>query len=154
MTKIRQRQWGRAAHGELDEIVAQLFDDLAAGETFQRNGPSTSMRASPAQRSLHRESDRSTSVRRAEAPPPMHEENAEALTPEEGKFIKDVAAWLAKRPNADLLLDLLAETLWQDADLAAPEAGADEKRADESVTSPTAVEEKPTQEEKPAQEGN
>src|SRR5262249_5826198 len=150
MTKIRQRQSTRTAYGELDDIVVQLFDDLAGEETSLRQARSP-MRAAQRQRNPRRENDRPRTGARAETmprhdvtrrpaqsdastsqpdgPPPrsqasddfdveglfagesLHEENADAFSPEEEKYIRDVAQWLAPRPNADLLLDLLAETL-------------------------------------------
>src|SRR5262245_11482120 len=69
MSKIRQRQWARTAYGELDEIVVQLFDDLAGEQTSLRRAHPAPMRASQAQRNPRRETDRPSSAARTETAP-------------------------------------------------------------------------------------
>src|SRR5262245_51634937 len=70
MTKIRQRQSARTAYGELDDIVVQLFDDLAGEETSLRQARSAApMRAGQRQRGPRRENDRPWPGARAETMP-------------------------------------------------------------------------------------
>jgi hypothetical protein len=147
MTHIRPKQWNRLAFGELDEIVAQLFDDFASGDALIRKTEPVAKRNGPAPSNLHREIDRSEQVSTEEtARSPTdgmagrspkniphksqifdsssvadHEERftdetwyegqsaSLTLTPEEELFVKHTAAWLAPRPNADLLLERILE---------------------------------------------
>jgi hypothetical protein len=59
MKKLSQRQRTRAAYGELDEIVVQLFDDLAAGDDLPESAVSSPMRGVSSQRSSRRPIHRS-----------------------------------------------------------------------------------------------
>jgi hypothetical protein len=51
MTRMSHRQRARTAYGELDEIVVQLFDDLATEDELPRNAVSAATRAASSQRS-------------------------------------------------------------------------------------------------------
>ncbi len=184
MTRMSQRQRTRGAYGELDEIVVQLFDDLAEDE-LPRSAVSGAMRAASSQRSSrppnHRPmpastmdsgprrnlGERMTGKKASENEPngpttrgsvseefdierrfseePRLGEDAESLTPEEEKFIQDVVAWLAPRPNADLLLDRIEEDLWLNAVAGSREGAVEKERGDDSAASPTTEEEQPTQ---------
>ena len=73
------------------------------------------------------------------------EEDAQSLTPEEEKFIQDAVAWLAPRPNADLLLDRIQETVWLNAVAGSGQDAVEKERGNGSAAQPTTAEEKPAQ---------
>jgi hypothetical protein len=188
MTKISQRQRARAAYGELDEIVVQLFDDLATEGELPESAVPAARRAASSQpgsrRPNHRPMPASTAdsaprrdlgVRLArnaasenepDGPAPraavpdqfdierlfpdesQREDDADSLMPEEEKFIEHVVAWLAPRPNADLLLDRIEDTLWLNAAGVSRHDPAEKEHGDESAPPETAAEAKPTQGEK------
>jgi hypothetical protein len=183
MTQTRPRQWNRSAFGELDEIVVQLFDDLANGKARLRRAAPVAKKNGPAQPNLDREIDRSVQVPTTEAArssteaagsrPPKNvvsesqfdslardtvaddeelftdelwyqDESASlALTPEEEQFVKDAAAWLAPRPNADLLLERMCEVVLHQDAAVPPLNGVEIDACDGSDRSSEAVRAKP-----------
>jgi hypothetical protein len=131
-TQLRPRNW--AALGELDEIVDRLFDDLdRVGPGIRGAGKGTEpVAATP------RDGRRTADGLSAESPeastdlsrPPVPSEapggpeerastpeeaasalQARPLPPEDADFVARTVAWLACRPNADLLLERIRSTL-------------------------------------------
>jgi hypothetical protein len=70
---------------------------------------------------------------------PLYQDETASLTPEEEKFVNHIAAWLAPRPNADLLLERIWEVLRRREAAVPPHNAVEIDGGDGSARSPATV---------------